>query len=131
MGQLRSLPGVAARHTGGVNLEDLMERVRTFADARSWQSFHTPKNLVMALSGEVGELTSLFQWLTPAECAAWRDDPTLAANVRDEIADVMLYLLRLADVLGVDLLAAANAKIDRNEVRFPVRTNQGAINRQP
>ena len=117
-------------HTGEVNLEDLIQRLRDFADARDWDSFHTPKNLVMALSGEVGELISLFQWLTPDECAAWREDADLAANVLDEIADVTLYLVRLADVLGLDLLAAANAKVDRNEVRFPALTNHGTINRQ-
>jgi NTP pyrophosphatase (non-canonical NTP hydrolase) len=113
-----------------VNLEDLIQRLRDFAAARDWESFHTPKNLSMALSGEVGELISLFQWLTPEECAAWREDKTLEANVLDEIADVTLYLVRLADVLGLDLFAAANAKIDRNETRFPPLTNQGAINRQ-
>jgi NTP pyrophosphatase (non-canonical NTP hydrolase) len=114
-----------------VTLEELIQRLRDFAAARDWESFHTPKNLVMALSGEVGELISLFQWLTPEQCAAWREDSTLEANVLDEIADVTLYLVRLADVLGLDLLAAANAKIDRNESRFPRLTNQGAINREP
>jgi NTP pyrophosphatase (non-canonical NTP hydrolase) len=114
-----------------VTLEELIQRLRDFAAARDWESFHTPKNLVMALSGEVGELISLFQWLTPEQCAAWREDGTLEANVLDEIADVTLYLVRLADVLGLDLLAAANAKIDRNEHRFPALTNQGRINREP
>ncbi|MFD8499368.1 nucleotide pyrophosphohydrolase [Amycolatopsis sp. NPDC059657] len=102
-----------------MTLEDLIQRLRDFAAARDWEPYHTPKNLVMALSGEVGELTSLFQWLTPDEAKAWRNDPALEANVLDEIADVTLYLVRLADVLGLDLFAAANAKIDRNELRFP------------
>jgi NTP pyrophosphatase (non-canonical NTP hydrolase) len=113
-----------------VTLDDLIQRQRDFADARDWGRFHTPKNLAMALSGEVGELISLFQWLTPEECVTWRADPTLEANVLDEIADVALYLVRLADVLGLDLLAAANGKIDRNETRFPVPQNRGAINRR-
>lgn len=102
-----------------MTLEALNKRLRDFAAARDWEPFHTPKNLVMALSGEVGELTSLFQWLTPEESAHWRSDPELAANVVDEIADVTLYLVQLANSLGVDLVAAANAKIDRNELRFP------------
>ncbi|QFU85409.1 nucleotide pyrophosphohydrolase [Amycolatopsis sp. YIM 10] len=102
-----------------MTIEDLIQRLREFADARDWEQFHTPKNLVMALSGEAGELTSLFQWLTPEESANWRSDPELEANVLDEIADVTLYLVRLADVLGIDLYAAAAAKIERNEVRFP------------
>lgn len=102
-----------------VTLEKLSQRLRDFAAAREWEQWHTPKNLVMALSGEVGELISLFQWLTPEEALSWRADPELEANVLDEIADVTLYLVQLADSLGVDLLAAANAKIDRNELRFP------------
>lgn len=102
-----------------MTLDKLTERLRGFAAARAWEPFHTPKNLVMALSGEVGELISLFQWLTPEETETWRADPDLEANVLDEIADVTLYLVQLADSLGVDLLAAANAKMDRNELRFP------------
>ncbi|MGH3468975.1 MAG: nucleotide pyrophosphohydrolase [Thermocrispum sp.] len=102
-----------------MSLDDLAARLRSFADARDWHQYHTPKNLVMALTGEVGELTALFQWLTPEESARWRDDPKLAAEVRDELADVQIYLVRLADVLGVDLLDVAQAKIERNEVRFP------------
>jgi NTP pyrophosphatase (non-canonical NTP hydrolase) len=73
----------------------------------------------MALSGEVGELTDLFQWLTPEQAAEAMEDPELAWNVRDELADVMHYLVRLADKLDVDLIEAAFAKIDRNERRFP------------
>jgi NTP pyrophosphatase (non-canonical NTP hydrolase) len=102
-----------------MTLDDLIQRLRDFASARDWERDHVPKNLVMALSGEVGELTALFQWLTPEESAAWREDPALEADVLDEIADVTLYLVCLADELGIDLLAAANAKIDRNEDRFP------------
>lgn len=100
-------------------LEDLRQRLHAFADARDWHKYHTPKNLVMALSGEVGELNALFQWLTPEESIQWRDDQELTANVRDELADVTIYLVRLADVLGVDLLEVAREKIDRNEMRFP------------
>ncbi|WP_409461802.1 nucleotide pyrophosphohydrolase [Amycolatopsis sp. GA6-003] len=102
-----------------MTLDDLTQRLRDFAAARDWEPFHTPKNLTMALSGEVGELIALFQWLTPEEAANWRADPDREFNVQDEIADVMLYLVRLADVLGIDLLEAANAKVDRNEKRFP------------
>jgi NTP pyrophosphatase (non-canonical NTP hydrolase) len=100
-----------------VDVQGLAQRLREFAARRDWAAFHTPKNLVMALSGEAGELTELFQWLTPAESNAIMGER--AAEVEDELADVFLYLVRLADVLGVDLVAAAHAKIDRNELRFP------------
>jgi NTP pyrophosphatase (non-canonical NTP hydrolase) len=102
-----------------MTLADLATRQRAFAAARDWERYHTPKNLVMALSGEVGELSELFQWLTPDEADAAMADPAVADAVRDELADVLLYLVRLADVLGVDLVAAGHAKIDRNEHRFP------------
>ncbi len=101
------------------SLEDLRDALRRFAAVRDWDTYHTPKNLVMALSGEVGELTDLFQWLTPEEAAKAMEDEELAWNVRDELADVMHYLVRLADKLDVDLIEAAFAKIDRNERRFP------------
>lgn len=97
----------------------LRDRLRVFAVARDWEQFHTPKNLVMALAVEASELLELFQWLTPEESTAIMDDPARCAAVADEIADVAIYLVRLADVLEVDLLQAASTKVDRNEARFP------------
>jgi NTP pyrophosphatase (non-canonical NTP hydrolase) len=105
-----------------MDMAELTTRLREFAAARDWERFHTPKNLVMALGGEMGELTELFQWLTPDESAAAMLDEDLAAHINDEMADVLIYLVRLADILGVDLLAAAAAKIERNETRFPATT---------
>jgi NTP pyrophosphatase (non-canonical NTP hydrolase) len=102
-----------------MSFEELTGRLRAFAAARDWGQYHTPKNLVMALSGEVGELITLFQWLTPDQAARAMRDPRLAADIKDEMADVLLYLVQLADTLGVDLDAVAHAKIDRNEDRFP------------
>ncbi|MFE2751865.1 nucleotide pyrophosphohydrolase [Actinosynnema sp. NPDC059335] len=107
-------------NSAGRDLEDLRDALRRFAAARDWDEYHTPKNLVMALSGEVGELTDLFQWLTPEQAARAMEDPELAWHVRDELADVVHYLVRLADKLDVDLVEAAFAKIERNERRFPV-----------
>lgn len=97
----------------------LITRLREFAHAREWERFHSPKNLAMALTGETGELVTLFQWLTESESVTAMRDPELAGQIRDELADVFIYLIRLADVLDVDLLAAANHKTDRNETRFP------------
>ncbi|HEV2779547.1 MAG TPA: nucleotide pyrophosphohydrolase [Actinophytocola sp.] len=103
-----------------MELDQLADRLRAFAAARAWERYHTPKNLVMALSAEVGELTELFQWLTAEQSAEVMTEPSQAERVEDELADVLIYLVRLADVLGVDLAAAALAKIRRNESRFPV-----------
>lgn len=98
----------------------LQRRLAEFAAARNWQPYHTPKNLVAALSVEASELVEIFQWLTPEESAGVMADPGTAHRVRDEVADVLAYLLQLCEVLGIDPLAALDAKIDRNERRFPV-----------
>jgi NTP pyrophosphatase (non-canonical NTP hydrolase) len=105
-------------------IADLQRQLRDFAAERDWQPFHTPKNLVMALAGEVGELTELFQWLTPEESARVMDDAASAGKVRDEIADVLAYLLRLADVVGVDLEEALTAKVIKNAAKYPVSRSE-------
>lgn len=107
-------------------MDDLTDRVRAFAQAREWQQFHTPKNLVMALAGEVGELIAEFQWLTPEEASAVMNDPDAGSRVRAEIGDVMIYLTRLADVLGVDLTEAALTKLDDSARRYPVEQVRGS-----
>ncbi|MFI9114306.1 nucleotide pyrophosphohydrolase [Streptomyces venezuelae] len=99
----------------------LQRRLAEFAAARDWQPYHTPKNLAAALSVEAAELLEIFQWLTPEQAEGVMDDPGSAHRVADEVADVLAYLLQFCEVLGVDPLAALAAKIDRNEVRFPVR----------
>jgi NTP pyrophosphatase (non-canonical NTP hydrolase) len=102
-----------------LNLEALAVRLKTFADARDWEKFHTPKNLAMALSVEVSELAEIFQWMTAEESSRVMSDQKLADAVKDELADITLYLVRLSSILKVDLIAEANSKIDRNEKRFP------------
>ena len=102
-----------------MSIPALQARLRDFAAERDWEQFHTPKNLVMALTGEVGELTELFQWLTARQSAEIMADPEAATRVSDEMADVLAYLLRLADVLGVDLESALVAKIGKNAVKYP------------
>jgi NTP pyrophosphatase (non-canonical NTP hydrolase) len=101
------------------DLAELTAHVRAFAADRGWEPFHTPKNLAMALSGEVGELLAELQWLTPEESAAVMDDGHLGPRVRAEIGDVMIYLVRLADVLGLDLVAAARDKLAEAASRYP------------
>ncbi|MEV5343166.1 nucleotide pyrophosphohydrolase [Streptomyces sp. NPDC052676] len=102
-----------------MDVAGLQRRLAEFAAARAWQPYHTPKNLVAALSVEASELVEIFQWSTPEESMRVMADPDTAHRVRDEVADVLAYLLRLCDVLGIDPLAALDAKIDRNERRFP------------
>ncbi|SFD09587.1 nucleotide pyrophosphohydrolase [Streptomyces aidingensis] len=104
-----------------MTIRDLQQMLAEFARERDWEQFHTPKNLAMALAGETGELVEIFQWLTPEESAAVMADPDRARAVRHEMADVLAYLLRLADVTGVDLARALTEKTEINRRRFPVR----------
>jgi NTP pyrophosphatase (non-canonical NTP hydrolase) len=118
--------GVAARadmtvrgREGEPTVPGLQRRLAEFAASRDWEQYHTPKNLVAALSVEASELLEIFQWLTPEQSARVMDEPESAHRVKDEVADVLAYLLQFCDGLGIDVLEALSAKIDRNEVRFP------------
>ena len=104
-------------------LEALRAQVREFVRERDWEQFHSPKNLAMALAGEAGELLEIFQWLTEEQSRAL-DDKARAA-VTEEIADVLLYLVRLADQLGVDPAAAARRKLAENERKYPADKARG------
>ncbi len=108
-----------------MDLADLTHRLRRFVAERDWDQFHSPKNLSMALAGEAGELLELFQWLTQEESSALADSPEDMAKVREELADILIYLVRLADKLGVDLEEAALAKIETNAERYPVEKARG------
>ena len=111
------------RHHEIDTLDTLRLRIREFAQARAWERYHTPKNLVMALSVEAAELLEPFQWLTPEQ------SQNLSAAqheaVRQEIADVLIYLTRLADLLGIDLLDAAADKLAINARKYPVDKAHG------
>lgn len=104
-------------------LLELRDALRLFAAERDWEKFHTPKNLAMALAGEAGEVIEHFQWLSAEESAAL---PAVRREaVAMELADVMLYLVRLADVLDIDLAAAARRKLALNAERYPVEKARG------
>lgn len=108
-------------------LAGLRRQQRRFAEARDWPQFHTPKNLAMALSVEAAELLECFQWLTAEQSAALGGAERHA--VEEEIADVLLYLVRLADVLDIDPLRAAERKMAVNARKYPVSTAKGSARR--
>lgn len=110
-------------------MNELAELLRSFTIERDWQQFHSPKNLAMALAGEAGELLAEFQWLTPEQSANL--DPQAKAQVAAEMADVLNYLVMLADVLDVDLLAASTAKTAHNALRYPVESHRGSPRKAP
>ncbi len=109
------------------SLEQLRQRLAAFAAARDWDQFHSPKNLSMALIAEAAELVEHFQWLS--EDASRALAPDKLAEVRLELADIQIYLIRIADQLGVDLVSAARDKIRINEARYPAERVRGDARR--
>jgi dCTP diphosphatase len=105
------------------DLDTLRARLREFAAARDWEQFHSPKNLAMALAAEAGELLEVFQWMSEAQSRALESTEKSAAA--QEMADVLLYLVRLADVTGVDLIEAARHKIEINADKYPADKARG------
>ena len=102
----------------------LRDKLRAFAEARDWDQFHSPKNLSMALMVEVAELMEHFQWLTEAQSFDLAAENKNA--VSEELADILLYLIRLSDKLGVDLLEAAQNKLEKNAVKYPAEQVRGS-----
>ena len=107
-----------------MDINVLKKQLREFAEERNWQGFHAPKNLVMAMNVEVAELMEHFQWLTE-EQSRNLDEKTLV-DVQYEIADVFIYLVRLADQLGVDIDSVVAEKIKRNAAKYPMEKCQGS-----
>lgn len=99
-------------------IENLTASIRNFAMKRDWEKFHTPKNLAMAIAGEAGELVAEFQWLTPEGSSKNELSEEKLRDIRLEMADVQIYILRLADVLGIDIAEAVSEKMKINESRF-------------
>lgn len=102
-----------------LDLETLQRRLREFAAARQWQPYQTPKNLAMAMVVEAAELVEIFQWLTPEESAAVAADPARHQHLGEEIADVLLYLVQIADHSGVDIAEAVENKLAKNALKYP------------
>jgi NTP pyrophosphatase (non-canonical NTP hydrolase) len=106
------------------SLQDLARRLDEFAQQRDWQQFHSPKNLASALVVEAGELLEHFQWMTEAQSRALR--PEKRDAVGEELADVLLYLVQLASALGIDPIAAAQAKLKLNAQKYPADLARGS-----
>ena len=107
-----------------MNIKSIQKQLSDFADERDWDQFHNPKNLAMALSVEASELVEIFQWLTPEQAEEIMDS-SQSDHVKEEVADVMIYLLRLADKLDIDLESIVNDKIVQNGKKYPVNLSKG------
>lgn len=108
-------------------LDGLRQQLRAFAREREWERFHTPKNLAMALAGEAAEVLELFQWLTPEESGSL--SRAQRAALADEIGDVLIYLVMLADHTGLDPLECARAKVLKNQAKYPAHLARGRADR--
>ncbi|XVF65422.1 hypothetical protein PTKIN_Ptkin09bG0247900 [Pterospermum kingtungense] len=110
----------------GVSLEDLKNKMAEFARERDWDQFHSPRNLLLAMVGEVGELSEIFQWKgeVPRGLPDWKDEEK--QHLGEELSDVLLYLVRLSDICGVDLGKAALRKLERNAIKYPVKLCKGS-----
>ena len=106
------------------DLEEIRQRVANFAQERDWEQFHSPKNLAMALSVEVAELLEHFQWLS--ESQSYDLDELTRRAVAEEIADVQVYLVRIADTLGIDILASVSSKMEQNAQKYPADKVRGS-----
>ena len=102
-----------------MDVRGIQKRLREFASERDWDRFHTPKNLAMALAVEAAELVEIFQWLTPEESAALSESSTDKQAVADELADIVNYALRLADILDIDVESATVQKVEKNAIKYP------------
>ena len=109
-----------------MSLPALTAAILQFRDARNWAQFHTLRNLIVSLNLEAGELLELTQWKSDAEMAGLTADPAAVEALRDECADVLIYLLLIADHAGIDLEEAARVKLIKNAARYPVERSYGS-----
>jgi NTP pyrophosphatase (non-canonical NTP hydrolase) len=107
-------------------MEDLVKAVRAFRDERDWKQFHNPKDLAISISLEAAELLEHFQWKSPSEVEAFLATEQNRRRLGEEMADVLILLVSLADVAGLDLLAAARAKLQENAIKYPVNRAKGS-----
>lgn len=102
-----------------MNIPDLQARLRRFAAERHWEPYQTPKNLAMAMTVEAAELLEIFQWMTPEASVAIASDPPRQQHLGEELADVLVYLVQIADHAGIDLEAAVERKLKLNALKYP------------
>lgn len=108
-----------------LDIEKLKNKIATFAKERDWEQFHNPKNLCMALSVEAAELMEIFQWLTPEQANNIHNDEKKCTMARDELADIMLYTIRMAHILEIDIPSAIESKIIKNGEKYPISKSKG------
>ncbi|EXB93724.1 hypothetical protein L484_011718 [Morus notabilis] len=102
-----------------ISIKDLSKKLEEFAKARDWEKYHSPRNLLLAMVGEVGELSEIFQWRGEVDKGLPNWAKSDKEHLGEELSDVLLYLIRLADICGIDLGDAASKKIVKNAIKYP------------
>ena len=108
-----------------MDVEGIKRKIEKFASERDWNQFHSPKNLIMALSSEVGELSDIFQWLTEEQSKKDQISDNNLELAKEEIADILIYLIRISDKLDIDLEKEVFKKIESNEKKYPIDKSKG------
>jgi dCTP diphosphatase len=116
---------MAALTDSATTISELKTRVLAFVREREWEQFHSPKNLSMALAAETGELMEHFLWASPEQSRAIAGEPAKRAKIADELADVVIYALEFANMTGLDVAAAIEAKMQANAIKYPVEKARG------
>lgn len=106
-------------------LQDLKDRMAEFIRHRDWERYHTPKNISMSIAIEAAELMEIFQWLTPEESIALKEDPAQYRHIQEEISDILLYCFSLANVLDIDIGSAVLGKLESNKKKYPAEQFKG------
>jgi len=106
-------------------VQELKDLVKDFITKRKWEGFHNPKDLAEAICIESAELLEIFQWIAPEEAMSWRNVPSRLRHIKDELADVFIYCLSMANVMDIDITEAVKSKIKQNEVKYPVEKYYG------
>ena len=106
-------------------LEDLLNKIQAFSDERDWSQFHTPKNLILAVSAEVGELAEVVQWKSDLEAVDYLKTPEGKSKLSDEVADVAIYLLRICQQQNLNFIDILNKKMESNSIKYPVDKSKG------
>lgn len=107
------------------NIDNLLNQILQFSKDRDWEKFHTSKNLILAITSELGELAEHFQWRSDSEILEFLSVPNNKARVEEEIADIAIYLIRLAQISNIDLIKSINNKIEINSLKYPIETSRG------
>ena len=103
-----------------ITIRQIREKIQNFVSARKWEQYHNPKDLAEAICIEAAELLQVFQWATVEEASSWKNVPSKMNHIKEELADVFIYCLSMANTLGIDVSEAILEKLSKNEVKYPV-----------